>query len=326
MTRKTLVAVALALASMTAAAPDAGALSRERWTNTQPYGFFFNDYGPNFYVGFVPREQDRRRITTHLGRGNQLRLRIVLSEDAIASYIPDQVARHDLYKELIDRGVITLTTNTAWESYAQRFETAGLAALAQKKGSVAPNEWRELNLTTMAKLMPERVYHVQKDWNRLLDEFAARLKAGDPLASPEARLDAVNDLLPHRIFATALSAEQDAALGELVALARGGDATAFRTKAEPFFQSVTGGIYPVANGKLDYWEVTAIYAAGTHDSVTTRDGQTMPEITTQGVWPMIPRDHGKGFTGVLGMEHGNSKPGKEGETGVIHAYREGDNF
>jgi hydroxypyruvate isomerase len=29
----------------------------------------------------------------------------------------------------------------------------------------------------------------------------------------------------------------------------------------------------------------------------------------------------KGYTGVLGMEHGNSKPGKEGELAVVEAYR-----
>lgn len=34
----------------------------------------------------------------------------------------------------------------------------------------------------------------------------------------------------------------------------------------------------------------------------------------------------KGYTGILGMEHGNSKPGKEGETAVIDAYRKCDNF
>ena len=35
---------------------------------------------------------------------------------------------------------------------------------------------------------------------------------------------------------------------------------------------------------------------------------------------------GKGFKGVLGMEHGNSKPGKEGEAAVIAAYRACDDF
>lgn len=36
--------------------------------------------------------------------------------------------------------------------------------------------------------------------------------------------------------------------------------------------------------------------------------------------------HGKGYKGILGMEHGNAKPGKEGETALIKAYRESDNF
>jgi hydroxypyruvate isomerase len=36
--------------------------------------------------------------------------------------------------------------------------------------------------------------------------------------------------------------------------------------------------------------------------------------------------HEKGYKGVLGMEHGNALPGKEGEQALIKAYREADNF
>ncbi len=36
--------------------------------------------------------------------------------------------------------------------------------------------------------------------------------------------------------------------------------------------------------------------------------------------------HAKGFSGVLGMEHGNSRPGKEGEQAVIDAYVAADDF
>ncbi|MFZ9981260.1 MAG: hydroxypyruvate isomerase family protein [Cyclobacteriaceae bacterium] len=36
--------------------------------------------------------------------------------------------------------------------------------------------------------------------------------------------------------------------------------------------------------------------------------------------------HQKGFNGVMGMEHGNFSPGKEGELALIRAYREADNF
>ncbi|MCW3088834.1 MAG: xylose isomerase, partial [Sediminibacterium sp.] len=34
----------------------------------------------------------------------------------------------------------------------------------------------------------------------------------------------------------------------------------------------------------------------------------------------------KGYRGVYGMEHGNAKPGKEGELALIKAYREADSF
>ena len=36
--------------------------------------------------------------------------------------------------------------------------------------------------------------------------------------------------------------------------------------------------------------------------------------------------HQRGYDGVVGMEHGNSKPGKAGEQAVIAAYREVDSF
>lgn len=36
--------------------------------------------------------------------------------------------------------------------------------------------------------------------------------------------------------------------------------------------------------------------------------------------------HKKGYKGVMGMEHGNANPGKEGELALIKAYRDSDNF
>lgn len=36
--------------------------------------------------------------------------------------------------------------------------------------------------------------------------------------------------------------------------------------------------------------------------------------------------YNKGYKGILGMEHGNSLPGKEGELALIKAYRESDSF
>jgi hydroxypyruvate isomerase len=36
--------------------------------------------------------------------------------------------------------------------------------------------------------------------------------------------------------------------------------------------------------------------------------------------------HGKGYKGVLGMEHGNAGADKEGEVALVKAYRDADNF
>ena len=34
----------------------------------------------------------------------------------------------------------------------------------------------------------------------------------------------------------------------------------------------------------------------------------------------------RGYKGIMGMEHGNAKPGKEGELALIKAYRDSDTF
>jgi hydroxypyruvate isomerase len=54
-----------------------------------------------------------------------------------------------------------------------------------------------------------------------------------------------------------------------------------------------------------------------------RKEPTTGEINYLNVFKHI---NGKGFKGIIGMEHGNSKPGKEGEQAVIDAYRTCDSF
>ncbi len=54
-----------------------------------------------------------------------------------------------------------------------------------------------------------------------------------------------------------------------------------------------------------------------------RNEPTTGEINYKNVFKFI---YDKGFEGVLGMEHGNSSPGKDGETAVIEAYKKTDQF
>jgi len=299
MRKKILASVLCLILFLFVFAAESSALSKDRWTNEKPYGVFFNNYEPNFYTGFVPRVQEASRVKIHLGRGNQLRATMVLSDQAIENYIPDQVARHDLYKEVIDKKVIKLTTNEAWETYDSKVGALKLHDLAHQRSSLSRGEWRNLNLRCIDQLNPGRLYHIQKDFDRMAQDFAALLKASEKPATSEEKLDLINEFYPHRIVLYELTADQDAAFSELWNLARAGDQKAFRKKAEPFFHSITNGIYPVVNGKMDYYEFTTIYPAGTFDTTTTYKGHSIPNFTITGVWWLIPRNHGQGFLGMV---------------------------
>jgi hydroxypyruvate isomerase len=54
-----------------------------------------------------------------------------------------------------------------------------------------------------------------------------------------------------------------------------------------------------------------------------RKEPTSGEINYQNIFEYL---YDRGYQGVVGMEHGNSKPGKEGERAVIDAYRYCDDF
>lgn len=68
------------------------------------------------------------------------------------------------------------------------------------------------------------------------------------------------------------------------------------------------------------WDEIAYFQMGDNPG---RNEPTTGEINYKNIFKYI---HEKGFKGVLGMEHGNSKVGKEGELAVIEAYKEMDNF
>jgi len=68
------------------------------------------------------------------------------------------------------------------------------------------------------------------------------------------------------------------------------------------------------------WDEIAYFQVGDNPG---RKEPTTGEINYRNVFKHI---HKKGFTGIVGMEHGNSKRGKEGERAVIDAYRASDDF
>lgn len=68
------------------------------------------------------------------------------------------------------------------------------------------------------------------------------------------------------------------------------------------------------------WDEIAYFQIGDNPG---RKEPTTGEINYRNVFKYI---HSKGYKGILGMEHGNSIPGKEGEEAVINAYKMSSNF
>lgn len=68
------------------------------------------------------------------------------------------------------------------------------------------------------------------------------------------------------------------------------------------------------------WEEIAYFQVGDNPG---RNEPTTGEINYLNVFRYL---HEKGFEGIVGMEHGNARPGKAGEEAVIKAYRSVDSF
>lgn len=68
------------------------------------------------------------------------------------------------------------------------------------------------------------------------------------------------------------------------------------------------------------WDEVAYFQIGDNPG---RNEPTTGEINYRNIFQVI---HEKGFDGILGMEHGNSQPGREGEERLINAYVYSDSF
>lgn len=68
------------------------------------------------------------------------------------------------------------------------------------------------------------------------------------------------------------------------------------------------------------WDEIAYFQIGDNPG---RNEPGTGEVNYRNVFREI---HGRGFQGILGMEHGKARPGKDGEAALLRAYREADTF
>jgi hydroxypyruvate isomerase len=102
------------------------------------------------------------------------------------------------------------------------------------------------------------------------------------------------------------------------AICRAVDSPSCKIVNDIYHQQITeGNLIPNIDAA---WSEIAAFHLGDNPG---RNEPTSGEINYRNIFKWL---HGKGYQGVLCMEHGRSRPGREGEQAVIDAYRACDQF
>jgi len=266
------------------------------WKDPAKFGTFFTWYAPNFYTGTAPRSQDPDRPHIHLARGNQLRITIPMDDAIVSNYLEDLVIRADMYKTLLDKGVISLGENMSYERFLDKLAKAQVREKFAQKSSMSPQDYFNLNIAAMEELEPGRVHHIRIPVEPLLKAWLAEFKAASGANSAEQKLVLINDLLPNRLWITAMTPALEQGLQKVAAA--GNEQQALAAAGE-LLKTAAGKLYPVKDGQIDVYEYTTIYPAGTVQQFTTYKGKKIPDFPQTGVWPFIPRKQGKGLLGMV---------------------------
>ncbi len=286
-------------------AADAGGDPAIVWDGSEPpSGVLFYWYEPSFYTGFAPRTQDPTRPHIQLSRGNQLRVTLVLGADELDNYADDLILRRNTYRQLIDKKIITLTVNMAYERFFEAMKENKVSMLTASRSSTDPEVYRRKSEELMAALNPGRVFHIRIEMKGLLNTWHQHLSGikdqglGDEVVS----LDAANAILPGRVNLYALTPEQKGLLEGAVTLVKqgkGADDPAFKTKAAKFLRAATLGHYPVRDGRVDAVEFTRIIPVGTLQATIKHKQWRLSSFGATGIWHLLPRKEGQGQLGMV---------------------------
>ena len=254
-------------------------------TEVQTQGVFYYRIEPSFYTGFAPRCQDPNRIHIHLGRGNQVRVTLVLSNQIVDSYLPDLAVRYRVYHELIKKSKIKLTQNMGFEKFSRIISEEKILELADEKNDMALSQYRKISLEILEKLNPGKVFHISVDFDRRINEWSTQLAPFlTKKSSIQESLILINNMLPTRIWVSELPWRLEDKLRYTITLyglyeeAEKSEKSwnAFYNAAVELFEAATKGIYPLKGQMLDFYEFTAVYPVGTLNQMAKYDGRNIP--------------------------------------------------
>ena len=249
---------------------------------------YYDRYEPAFYTGFAPRTLDPHRLQLHLGRGDQLRATVVLSDEVLKDYAVDLLDRYRTYRALIDDGHLVLTQNRGFDDFERTLHDADLERIVREEAGQAPEAVRARNLELLERLNPGRIFRIRMPVDELLRRWVAQLRPEDRThMDTDRRLELMNLMLPTRLFVAELDPTVSTQLAALVQRAPQGaaqpsDLEPMRPAFEALLDRVSHGIYPVRDGALQFTEFTAVYPVGTWNEYTTHNGRQIPAYPTPG--------------------------------------------
>lgn len=250
------------------------------------YGVPYDKYEPSFYTGFAPRALDPKRVHLHLGRGNQLRVTEVLSDEVIDAYARDLAHRESTYRDLTAKKKIVLTQNTSFDELETRLDGIDIDRLVSAEAGMTDAERRERNLQLMEKLNPGRIFRIRMPVAELTARWVKRVRPADAKSMKERRrLELLNALLPTRLWEASIDSGTTKELTALVKMAQDQDG-----ETSPEFQAaylallarVSGDLYPKVGDSLQFVEFTAIYPVGSFNEFTKYRGRQIPMYPTPG--------------------------------------------
>jgi hypothetical protein len=254
-------------------------------TESQPQGVFYNRLEPSFYTGFAPRCQDPKRIHIHLGRGNQIRVTVVLSDGIINSYLSDLAVRYRTYERLIKTSTIKLTQNRAFEKFSEIISREKILKRVSEKATMTKAAYGKMSLEMLEKLNPGKVFHIEIDFDLQMRQWSTRLAPFlNKKPTIQESLVLINDMLPTRIWVTELTWRLKEKLKNAITLYGIYEEDlhsevawkSFYGAAKALFDLATQSIYPVKGKMLDFYEFTAVYPVGTLNQFAQYDGRKIP--------------------------------------------------
>ena len=209
-------------------------------------------------------------------------------------------AKRDIVQEMVDKGVIELTTNLEFDRFVETLQTAGVEATAASKGTLGRGGLPGQVRRDHGAAQPGPGVRIRDPGRRIVADWHAALSA---MGEKPNSLDAANAVLPGRINTSTSSTRLRrcgvARFVEMVQSGTGAEDPAWKEQTLGFLELATAGRYPVVDGAVQAVEFTAIYPAGNRQGLGQLQRSQDPRVRRgRRLAPGAP-EHGKGIMGMV---------------------------